>query len=243
MKKYYFSHLSFLLLFLFFGFFHSEKIFAAEAQCAIQSGPIKELTEYGKRIQTELSNISATALKSNPSCNNRPRISVSGVFDAAYADIIAFKHIQVDFAYNAKIAFQGNAKSAIRRDEKFFDTIEKNIEKTTEKLSNSCALDDATLRSLHDMIIEVQMMKSAYQSTAIGKSVTDFTGIRSENIATATAMSQAYSPAQTVNCSSNSKTEKKFGETLKSALSTGGKMDKALESWRKAIALIRGGGK
>lgn len=81
-----------------------EKSFANS--CAIQGGPVPEMTNYASRVQSELSKIQSDAMAKNPSCENRFKTKISYVFDGAYADLNAFSHIHTDFVYNAKVSFQ-----------------------------------------------------------------------------------------------------------------------------------------
>lgn len=95
------------------------------------------------------------------------------------------------------------------------------------------------------MIQEVQLLKRVYQNTAIGSpdnALKSFAGIREENKGVADAITQAYSPEQTVSCVDNSATQQSFTETIKNITNLGAKKEDALSTWRKAIALIQGGG-
>lgn len=95
---------------------------------------------------------------------------------------------------------------------------------------------------LRGLIRENQNLRNAYQKAAIGAPVTNFSHLKSDSVSVVEAMNSAYHPNAVVSCQNNTKSEKTFAETLKSALNFGAKKEDSLSTWRRAIALIRGGG-
>lgn len=160
----------------------------------------------------------------------------------AYADISAMQHTFTDFAYNTKIAAQGNSRSAVLRDGKIFEKIEDTIEKTSENLARQCALNDANRNTLKNMLVELHIMKNAFQKTALGTPPADAKGIRSQNKKAFDAIIRAYHPNATKTCENTSDQSKDMAKSLKSLFQIGGKLEDSLSTWRKALALIRGGG-
>lgn len=165
MKKNLKKFFTLLILYPVFWIFQGEEIFAETNTCIIKSGPIKEMTDYANNLNKQLSKIAANAPKNN-SCNTVTS-SAHLVFDAAYADIKAMNHIFTDFRYNMQSVRNGGKNPFVKRDEKFFQNLEKNIEKTAENLGKTCSLDDQTRKSLHTLIIEVQTLRNAYQRSAL----------------------------------------------------------------------------
>ena len=111
-----------------------------------------------------------------------------------------------------------------------------------ENLVHQCAVDGDTTIKLRALIRENQNLRNAYQKAAIGAPVTNFSAFRTDFISVIEAMNSAYHPNAVVSCQNNTKSEKSFGETLKSVLNFGAKKEDSLSTWRKAIAMIRGGG-
>ena len=105
-----------------------------------------------------------------------------------------------------------------------------------------CALDSERSKHLQQIIIEIETLHTGFQKAALGTPLTVFEGIRENNVKVAEAVSKAYHPSQTNSCENKTEKEKSVLESLKSIMNLGGKMDDALSTWRKAIALLRGGG-
>lgn len=102
----------------------------------IASGPIQELGDYRARIDNELSEmIRATG---NNSCRPGIRERADIIFEAAYSDLSALQGVVTDFAYNTKVSFKSDTYSGVRRDEKYFDQIEKRIGQAAESLAARC---------------------------------------------------------------------------------------------------------
>lgn len=235
MKKLHSQFLAFIFTLGILGHFGIEKTFANA--CVIQGGPIPEMTAYAQKINTELTQLVANSPKNECSIKQ----SAYDVFEAARADISAMKHTVTDFRYNINSVTNGGKNAFVKRDEKFFDTIEKRISDTVDQMANSCQLDADNRKQLHDMIIETQTFRHIYRSTAIGSPVTTAEGIRQENSQLIEKISQAYNPNATVACVPNSSTQKGFLEKLKSSINLGASLDASLSTWREALDLARGG--
>ncbi len=143
--------------------------FANTNTCAIQSGPIPEMTTYAKTINTELSEILTKSPKQQ--CNIKQ--SAYEIFEAARASIPAMEHTFTDFRYNFNSVTNGGKNKFVQRDEKFFDNIEKRISQTVEQMANSCQLNDENREQLYAMIVEAQSLRNAYRRAAIGSPITN----------------------------------------------------------------------
>lgn len=211
--------------------------------CAVSDGPIKEFSEYQNRLQKDFFEILSSAKSANPNCNAK---SIAGnasfVFDAAMAEMKAMKSFKTDFQYNFQYAMKGDKNTAVKRDEKIFETLENRVEMTATQLSQSCGFTSENAGKLITITKEIYTLKELYQNTALGNHPTNFDGIRESNHDIAVAITQAYNPQATVSCNNNSKDQKSFSESLKSAFNFGASKENALSTWKKAIALIRGGG-
>lgn len=237
----------FLLPFFLFGasFLAAPTLYAAnENSCAISWGPIKEFSEYQTALNATLSKMVSESKNNSANCNKNLE-QASMIFDAAQADISAMWWFMSDFNYNIKYAMKGDRNTAVSRDIKIFDQLEKRVENTATQLANSCGFSGWNGEKLVAIAKEIYLLKQLYQQTALGNAPTDFSGIsgdKGRNLAA--AITQAYSPSQTISCSNNqTKSQKPFSETLKNAFNFWAKKEDALSTWRKAIALIRGGGK
>lgn len=219
----------------------SEQLFASES-CSIASGPIKELSAYNAKINWELNAIVSEASKNHPTCWANISQQASRVFDTAYADISAMQYTLTDFEFNTKLTAKGNVRSPILRDIKIFASIEKRIETTAETLANHCGFDDSNRAKLHDMIVEVNALKNTYQQTVLWTPNNSNPWIRSENASVAEAIKSGYNPAATQVCDATDPAVTNFKAKLQNLLNIGGKMDDALSTWRRGLALIRGGG-
>lgn len=211
--------------------------------CAISGGPITEFSEYQKRLQAEFSEILSAAKSANPNCSTK---SIAGnasfVFDAAMAEMKAMNSFKTDFQYNFNYAMKGDKNTAVKRDERIFETLENRVEMTATQLSQSCGFTSENAGKLITITKEIYTLKELYQNTALGNHPSNFDGIRTSNHDIARAITGAYSPQATVSCNNNSQDQKSFSESLKSALNFGASKENALSTWKKAIALIRGGG-
>ena len=240
MKKNLSKILIFPIFLIIFGNLSMEKTFAQS--CAIASGPITEMTDYAKNLQNELSEMLKEAQSKNPTCEGKSKPDVSKIFDAAHAEIWAHEQIKTDFLYSTQVGFKSDTKRSVRRDEKFFLNLEKNVEEVADKLTEMCALDSERSKHLQQIIIEIETLHTGFQKAALGMPLTVFEGIRENNVKVAEAVSKAYHPSQTNSCENKTEKEKSVLESLKSIMNLGGKMDDALSTWRKAIALLRGDG-
>ena len=240
MKKNLSKILIFPIFLIIFGNLSMEKTFAQS--CAIASGPITEMTDYAKNLQNELSEILKDAQSKNLTCEEKSKPDVSKIFDAAHAEIWAHEQIKTDFLYSTQVGFKSDTKQSVRRDEKFFLNLEKNVEEVADKLAEMCALDSTRSKHLQEIIIEIETLHTGFQKAALGAPLTDFEGIRANNTKVIEAVSKAYHPSQTNSSENNTEKEKSFFDSLKGILNLGAKKDDALSTWRKAIALLRGGG-
>lgn len=231
-----------LLLFGFFFFmiFSSPKTTFAQT-CEIENGPIKELSEYSQNISKELSEIAQKS--SGWKCENNISQQASRVFDLAYADLSAIKHTLTDFQYNTIITARWNPRSAVLRDEKIFKQIEKVIENTTERIAANCGLNTENRKQIKEIIIETNILKEAFQKAAIGSISTSSEWIRPKYQNVFKRITEAYHPANTNSCNNDSLSAKDFWKTMKWMLNLWGKLDDSLSTWRKALALLRGGWK
>lgn len=128
------------------------------------------------------------------------------------------------------------------RDGKIFENIETKIDHAAEQLAKICGFNDENRIKLKSMIIELHLLKNAFQKTALGTPPTQTRGIRAENIPVFEAITRAYHPSATTSCNNGSAANKNFAETLKNMMNVGGKMEDALSTWRRGLALLRGGG-
>ena len=81
MKKNLSKILIFPIFLIIFGNLSMEKTFAQS--CAIAGGPITEMTDYAKNLQSELSEILKDAQSKNLTCEGKSPQDVSKVFGAA----------------------------------------------------------------------------------------------------------------------------------------------------------------
>lgn len=186
----------------FFGIFSVPTTFAN--MCAIEGGPIPEMTQYAQQINAELSEILSQSSKKE--CGIMQ--NAYSIFEAARADISAMEYTFTDFRYNMNSVTNGGTNIFVKRDEKFFDTIEKRIEKTIDQLANSCQLNRENREQLRAMIVETQTLRNAYRRAALGSPLVQSTGIREKNVELVEKISSAYSPSAISACVPNTNAQK-----------------------------------
>lgn len=206
--------------------------------CSIESGPAPSLVQYKQTVEAELA---ALAGEASGSCSGRMSQNASSVVGAAWTQIALFPHRMIDFRYEFSVTAQGDGRKAVIRDAKLFDAMDKKIASTAESLARGCKLDSATRQKIAILVQENQALASVFKQTAIGQPPAIMSGLRESRREIWEGITQDYTPGATQSCKNvHEKLNEKTEKTLQSAIDIGGKTEKALESWRKAIAIFRG---
>lgn len=206
----------------------------ANQVCQITSGPIPELAEYSRNLATEL-----VALKAGTGCSNGITHRVSDLLGDTWANIPVFNSTLSDFAFNTKLAADGQGRTAVMRDAKIFDTNYRKIVQRAEQLAQSCGLDGENRNKISTLIKENQSLSNTFKLTAVGQAPTTMTNVRTENSTVWTAIISGYSPGATMSCTNTNSLSNATEKLTDSLLNLGGQKEKALDGWRKAIALIQ----
>lgn len=199
------------------------------------------MTDYSQRINQEMSEIITQARASNPSCKDG-HYSARSIKNTATAGVSAYQQIASNFRFQTRVALKGDNPQEIVRDQEFFRTVRKNFEQSLKELDSFCGITSNNSEQLIGIYKEILTLEVAYERAAIGEPLVNSPNIRAGNNTLVQKISQAYSPEQASVCKNNSPEQKRFEETLKDVLNLGGKMDDALSTWRKALALFAGGG-
>ena len=222
--------------------FFSREYAAASESCAIANGPDATLAEYRRSITTELASITQNA--GNASCQNGASQSASQVSGVAWSQIAIFDTTTEDFAYQIQVVGQGKSRSRVIEDGKIFGIIDTEINTAIKNLANRCALNDTNRAQLQTLIIENQALQSNFKRTVLGNPPVTMTAVREQNRRVWDAIQNSYNPAATNGCEPVNKALANSGAgILNSITDIGGKTERALDAWKKAIALFQGGGK
>jgi len=160
--------------------------------------------------------------------------------DVAWSNISIFDTTFADFLYQTQVAAEGKARKRVQEDGKIFQMIDREINATAKSLASSCSLDGITSNSLRQLIQENQALYTSFQQIVVGNPPASMTGIREKNRAVWDALQTSYSPAATNNCETPNKSlSDRSAAILESISDIGGKTERALDAWRKAIALFQ----
>lgn len=237
MKKFFLYILVSFLCILNFNSAYSQENFS----CELDFGTAPELLEYYKKIESELSQIAQNKEQDSWVCEYWNYQKATSVFNLAWANMRTMDTLYSDFAFNIYTVGKIGSPGAVIRDEKIFSKLEKKVESITRNLASKCALNEQNEEKLAEILREIATIHGFYQNASYGviRNV-DLTGdIRAENKELTKAILTKYSQYNTESCKAQTNAPESFSQSLWSILNLGGKMEKSLETWRKATALIR----
>lgn len=222
-----------------------DSIFAAWS-CAIDSGPIPELAQYSRSIDTEINRIK-NSLPPGSNCGISKNGASSSVqrtietIDMAFLEIPIFDNTFLDFAYTIKLAVNGDARTPVVQQGAIFNQIEQKITAAITSVSNSCNLNSSVKDEFKTLLQQNQALENVYKQAALWVP-SEPTGLSDPNLLVARAINVAYVPTATAACEGNSGIDDPI-EKIVSAIENLWKYnDSVFADWKKGIALLQWGG-
>lgn len=218
--------------------------FSAWWGCSIQNGPIAELAEYTRSVDTKLTNIKS---QGNPASCGITKAGASSsaertleVIDKAFLEVPIFDNTFLDFQYNIKIAVNGETRAPVSRDGTLFTQTEKKITGAISNMANTCNLNDDIKWEFKTLLIENQALENIFKQAALGVPSNPI-GLSEKNIELANAINANYNPTATEWCKDQNGLEEGMAKIMKWIEKIWQKNDSALADWKKAIAMFQWG--
>lgn len=214
--------------------------------CTIESGPIPELAEYSRSVDTQLADIRSRSTSTSNCGITKNGASASAdktieTIDRAYLEIPVMDNTFLDFRYNLQIAMNGETRSPVFRDGAMFNQIEKKITGAISSAANSCNLNDSAQEKFKSMLIANHALEDVFKSAALGIP-TNPTGFSEKNLKIAEAISSGYLPTSTEGCKDLNGLEEGMSKIMEGIEKIWKKNDGVLTDWKKAIAMFKWNG-
>lgn len=216
----------------------------AEGTCAIdgQLSPklaeyVREMNDFGTKIKQLPS--SCAGGKSNGIVSNSQR--TLDTVEKAWAETSIMDRLDVDFAYNIKMAFKWESRDAVVQNGKIFWQVEKMLISTLDVLASKCNLDETNENAVTGRIKANNLLETLYQETAVWYPGVNTDDIPSEYQAVVSEIQQVYNPTATQWCKNQYSFEKMSEEIMNKIGKISFKIESSLTDWKYAIALLRGG--
>lgn len=216
----------------------------ALATCQIESSTIPELTQYSQSVDLRLTELRKLASnKSN--CGVpigwvvRDIDKTASIIDRAFLEIPIFDNTFLDFAYNIRLAINGETRAPVTRDGLLFNQIEQKITGALAGATNQCNLSDDIKSGFITLLQENHTLENIFKQAALGSPAIP-TWLSPENIRVATAINAGYIPSATESCKDQNGTQDFIATLLKAIENIGAKNEWWLSEWKKAIAIFRG---
>lgn len=233
-----------LLALVFFGSMTiSSPSYAEWNICSIDGQLSTQLTKYVQETDT----LVAQLQKIPSSCWGRRNSGLISntqrtldVVDKAWAEIPVMSNLSLDFEYNIKMAFKWESRSAVVENGKIFQKVEQSLINGLDTLSNRCNLDESRKAIIIQQLQINHALETLYKETALGYPWVTI-NVPEKYKTVAEEITRLYNPTATQGCRNQYTYEKMSQEIITKIGSIGGGIQKWLEEWKYAIALIRWG--
>lgn len=128
------------------------------------------------------------------------------VIDRAFLEIPIFDNVFLDFAYNIRLAFNGETRAPVTRDGLLFNQIEKKITASLAVATGKCNLSDEVKSGFTSLLKENHVLENIYKQAALGTPAVP-TGLSPDNILVADAINIGYIPTATASCNDQNGTQ------------------------------------
>lgn len=146
---------------------------SALSSCKIESSPLPELIQYSQSIDVELAE-----LRKQSSNKTNCGVPIGGVvastdkaisvIDRAFLEIPIFDNTFLDFAYNIRLAINGETRAPVTRDGLMFNQIEKKITGALAGATAQCNLNDSIKSRFTRLLQENQALENIFKQAALG---------------------------------------------------------------------------
>ncbi len=219
--------------------------------CTIESGPIPELAQYSRDVDTELTRLSRDGSQAWVCGISKSWASVwvertLSVIDGASTRLSYFPNLLLDFRYNIQVAINGEAREPVMRDGILFSTIDARITRSLSTLASKCNLSDQIQSDYTRLLSDNQTLSNIFKQAALWVPV-EPSGLSLANLTLARSINSTYIPTATAWCIPKNNQSIFDGiktiiaVSLKKIETTGSKNDSVWTDWKKAIALFQWG--
>ncbi len=130
----------------------------------------------------------------------------ASVIDRAFLEIPIFDNTFLDFAYNIRLAINGETRAPVIRDGMLFNQIERKIIAQLSAATSKCNLSDDVKSGFTSLLQENQALENIYKQAALGTPAVP-TGLSPANLDIANAINKGYVPTATATCKDQNDTQ------------------------------------
>lgn len=181
----------------------STQAFVASS-CQITSGPIPELAQYQRSVETRIAELVKAG---KATCGSTPLVGnamsavsvIDRVFSQATVSPSIISDTFLDFLYNIRTTISGDARPPVTRDGNIFIQIDAQINSGLASVTRSCNLESTTEAGFVGLLRENHTLENIFKQAAMG-TPTAPSGLSDKNLLIAKAINTGYIPTATEAC-------------------------------------------